>query len=65
MTQLSTKKWQKIKIFDTYEEADALRNKLKSESGNEDLEIRVKRCGPEGLKFKVKTYRPTKTKNNN
>tara|TARA_A100001015_G_C14873073_1_gene665185 strand:+ start:262 stop:456 length:195 start_codon:yes stop_codon:yes gene_type:complete len=58
MTQPSTKKWQKIKIFDTYEEADTLRNNLKNESGNENLEIKVKRCGPGGTKFKVKTFRP-------
>lgn len=63
MTQPSTKKWHKIKIFDTYDEANALRNELKNESGNEDLEIRVKRCGPGGTRFKVKTYRPPKTTN--
>ena len=56
MTQPSTKKWQKIKIFDTYEEADTLRNNLKNESGNENLEIKVKRCGRGGTKFKVKTF---------
>tara|TARA_R100000030_G_C3215664_1_gene114540 strand:+ start:179 stop:373 length:195 start_codon:yes stop_codon:yes gene_type:complete len=59
MTQPTTKKWQKIKIFDTYHEANTLRHQLKNESGNEDLEIRVKRCGPGGTRFKVKTYRPS------
>ena len=64
MTQLSTKKWQKIKIFDPYEQADTLRTELKNESGNEDLEIRIKRCGPGGINFKVKTYRPKQTNKN-
>ena len=64
MTQLSTKKWQKIKIFDTYEQADTLRTELKNESGNEDLEIRIKRCGPGGINFKVITYRPKQTNKN-
>tara|TARA_B100000214_G_scaffold375427_1_gene361716 strand:+ start:2516 stop:2710 length:195 start_codon:yes stop_codon:yes gene_type:complete len=59
MTQPSTKKWQKIKIFNTYDEANKLRNELKNEPGNENLEIKIRRCGPLGTQFKVKTYRPT------
>lgn len=58
MTQLSTKKWQKIKIFDTYEQAEQLRNELKNNPENENLEIKIRRCGPGGTQFKVKTYRP-------
>ena len=57
MTQPSTKKWQKIKIFNTYEEADKLRNELLNSDGNENLEVRVRRCGADGTQFKVKTYR--------
>jgi len=58
MTQLSTKKWQKIKIFDTYEQADQLRNELKNDPENKNLEIKIRRCGTGGTQFKVKTYRP-------
>ncbi len=62
MTQLSTKKWQKIKVFDTYEEADALRTELMLEDCNSDLEIKIRRCGPMGTQFKVKTHRPKTNK---
>ncbi len=58
MTQPTTKKWQKIKIFNTYEQADQLRNELKNDPENENLEIKIRRCGPRGTQFKVKTYRP-------
>tara|TARA_R110000796_G_scaffold223298_1_gene339556 strand:- start:535 stop:735 length:201 start_codon:yes stop_codon:yes gene_type:complete len=57
----STKKWQKVKVFDTYGEADALRTNLMNESGNSALQIKIRRCGPEGAQFKVKTYRPKTT----
>ena len=61
MSEKQTKTWQKIKVFDTYDEADALRNQLCNEDGNSDLEIKIRRCGPGGTQFKVKTHRP-KTK---
>ena len=60
----SPKKWQKVKVFDTYKEADTLRTNLMSEEGNSDLQVKIRRCGPRGTKFKVKTYRPTEPKNN-
>ena len=59
MTQPTTKKWQKIKIFNTYEQADQLRNELKNDPENENLEIKIRRCGPRGTQFKVKTSRPS------
>jgi hypothetical protein len=63
MTEKTTKTWHKVKVFNTYEEAEELRSKLKTELGNEDLEIKIRRCGPGQTQFKVKTYRPpTKTK---
>ncbi len=62
MSEKQTKTWQKIKVFDTYDEADALRTELKSEDGNSDLEIKIRRCGPYGTQFKVKTHRPKTNK---
>lgn len=56
------KKWQKIKVFDTYEEATALKAELMQESSNSDLEIKIRRCGSEGTQFKVKTCRSTDKK---
>jgi hypothetical protein len=61
MSEKPTKTWQKIKVFDTYGEAAELRSKLQNEEGNSDLEIKIRRCGPSGTQFKVKTHRP-KTK---
>ena len=58
------KKWQKVKVFDTYEEADVLRAKLISEEDNSDLQVKIRRCGPGGTNFKVKTWRPPELKNN-
>ena len=62
MSEKTTKTWQKIKVFDTYGEADALRNKLQTEEGNSDLQIKIRRCGPGGTQFKVKTHRPKANK---
>tara|TARA_R110002012_G_scaffold254552_2_gene433625 strand:+ start:2435 stop:2623 length:189 start_codon:yes stop_codon:yes gene_type:complete len=62
MSEKQTKTWQKIKVFDTYGEADTLRTELKSEDGNSDLEIKIRRCGPNGTQFKVKTHRPKTNK---
>jgi len=62
MSEKTTKTWQKIKVFDTYGEADALRTELQSTEGNSDLEIKIRRCGPEGTQFKIKTHRPKTNK---
>ena len=42
-------KWTHKKTFNTFEEADALRNSLKEEG----YTVKVRRSGPEGLNFKV------------
>ncbi len=44
-------RWTQKKRFDNYNEADVLRKKLKKE-GNV---VKVKRCGPQGIYFKVIT----------
>jgi len=62
MSGKSTKTWQKVKVFDTYDEADALRTELQSTEGNSDLQIKIRRCGPGGTQFKVKTHRPKTNK---
>ena len=49
-------------FYDTYGEADALRTELQSTEGNSDLEIKIRRCGPEGTQFKIKTHRPKTNK---
>ena len=50
------KKWQKVRIFDTYQDANDLRSVLLDNDDTGLLEIRVRRCGPRGSQFKVKKY---------
>ncbi len=54
----NNKSWKKVAIFDTYELASDRKNKLieKDESG--ELKVKIKRCGPEGTKFKIKIWHP-------
>ena len=51
-------KWTKKKVFNTFNEADTLRKKLKAEGSL----TKVRRCGPGGTKFKVLTGSEIKTK---
>ena len=58
------KKWQKVRIFDTYSDADMLRNTLLDNDDTGLLEVKVRRCGPGGSQFKVKKYFPEQKKGN-
>ena len=51
--------WKPHKIFNTYELASEEKNRL-LESGSKHIKIR--RCGPDGTKFKVKIGHPVKIK---
>ena len=44
-------KWKEKKRFEKYEDADSFRAKLVDEG----YKVKVRRCGPEGRKFKVVT----------
>ena len=50
------KKWQKVKIFDTYIDANSLRCAMLDADDSGLLEVRVRRCGPGGSQFKVKKH---------
>jgi len=52
------KKWQKVRIFDNYDDANELRCTLKDNDDTGLLEVKVHRCGPEGSQFKVKKTFP-------
>ena len=52
------KSWQKVKIFNNYVDANELRNVLLDNDDTGLLEIKVRRCGPNGSQFKVKKYFP-------
>ena len=58
-----TKTWKKIKIFDTYEEAAACKVSLLSADTTGELLVKIRRCGPEGSNYKVKTWTPPVQKN--
>lgn len=59
------KRWQKLKIFNTYDEAAAYKSQLAELPGNENLEIKIRRCGPGGTSFKVKSWDPPQQRPNN
>ena len=47
--------WKTIGFFDSFEDADKKRNALLGgDSPNDQVEAKVKRCGPGGSKFTVK-----------
>tara|TARA_R100001163_G_C4981718_1_gene137615 strand:- start:561 stop:752 length:192 start_codon:yes stop_codon:yes gene_type:complete len=56
------KKWQKVRIFDNYNDANELRGLLLDNDDTGLLEIKVRRCGPGGSQFKVKKYFPEQKK---
>ena len=58
MTTKISKKWQKVRIFNNFEDADALRNVLIENDNTGLLEVKVRRCGPGGSQFKVKKHFP-------
>ena len=53
-TPKQTRTWKQVGIFNSFEDANSLRKELLNEDKSGKLEVRVKRCGQEGVKFKVK-----------
>ncbi len=49
-TNVQKKEWKSVGIYDTYVEA-----KVKSESL--EAETKIKRCGPQGTKYRVKAVK--------
>ena len=54
----TSKKWDKVKIFNTFEEANELRCSMVDNDDSNLLQVKVRRCGPGGSQFKVKKYFP-------
>ena len=52
------KKWQKVRIFDSYVDANNLRCTMLDADDTGLLEVKVRRCGPGGSQFKVKKHFP-------
>ena len=65
--QKQTKTWKRMGLFNTYEEALKMKNGLSVEydvPGDNNLLVKIKRCGPEGSKFQVKMWYPEMTASN-
>ena len=58
----NNKKWEKVRIFNNYNDANDLRCVLLDNDDTGLLQIKVNRCGPGGLQFKVKRYFPRNNK---
>lgn len=54
----NNKKWEKVRIFNNYEDASELRGVLLDNDDTGLLSVKVNRCGPEGSQFKVKKHFP-------
>lgn len=65
MEEKTPKKWQKVGIFNNYDDANELRCVLRDNDDTGLLEVKVHRCGPNGMQYKVKKYHPTSKKGNN
>ena len=52
----NNKTWKQEGIFDTYEEADSTRAVMLSMNTDNKLLVKVKRCGTDGIRFKVKSW---------
>ena len=58
-TETITKSWKREGIYSTYEDADAAKQALRAKhTADNDLLIKIKRCGPEGTRYQVKTWHP-------
>jgi hypothetical protein len=54
----NNKRWEKVRIFDRYEDANDLRCILLDNDDTSLLKVKVHRCGPDGSQFKVKKHFP-------
>ena len=52
------KRWKNVKILDSFESANSLRDELLSADETSKLQIKIRRCGPGGTRFKVKSWFP-------
>ena len=61
---IKQKQWKKVKVLNTYELASELKSELINEDETGELLVKIRRCGPGGTQFKVKTWIPSQPKNN-
>jgi len=54
----NNKKWEKVRIFNNYTDANELRCVLLDNDDTNQLLVKVNRCGIDGSQFKVKKHFP-------
>ena len=54
----NNKKWEKVRIFNNYNDANDLRCVMLDNDDSGLLMVKIHRCGPNGTQFKVKKYFP-------
>ena len=60
----NNKNWKQEGIFDTYEEADSTRAVMLSMNTDNQLLVKIRRCGDNGSQFKIKSWYPPEPKKN-
>ena len=53
---MMNKTWKTKAIYNYYDDASEIKNLLLANDETGLLEVKIRRCGPGGSKFKIKTY---------
>ena len=56
------KTWKTKAIYNNYTDASEIKNLLISNDDSGLLEVKIRRCGPGGSMYKIKTYYPEPSK---
>ena len=56
------KTWKTKAVYNNYTDASEIKNLLISNDDSGLLEVKIRRCGPGGSMFKIKTYYPEPAK---
>ena len=58
----NSKQWKTKSIHNTYQDANEIKNLLLDNDDTGELEVKISRSGPGGIRFKVRTYFPAPPK---
>ena len=57
-SEKAPKTWKTRGVYNTYLDASEIKELLISNDDTGELEVKIRRCGPGGIRFKIKTYFP-------
>jgi len=57
-SEKAPKTWKTRGIYNTYLDASEIKELLLTNDETGDLEVKIRRCGPGGIRYKIKTYFP-------